>query len=60
MKANEETNKYELYNTKRPFYILHIRHSQTPVSLLAKLINIITFRDVETCRIDRYDIEWGI
>ena len=57
MKANEETNKYELCNMKRPFYILRIRHSQTPVSLLAKLINLITFRDVGTRRIDCYDME---
>lgn len=57
MKINEQTNKYELCNMKRPFYIFRIRHSQTPVSLLVKLINIITFRD---CRIDCYGIEWCI
>lgn len=59
MKANEETNKYEPCNMKRPFYILRIRHPQTPVISLAKLINIIAFRGVGTCRIDSYDIEWG-
>jgi hypothetical protein len=57
MKAEEETNQYELCNMKRPFYIFPIRHSQTPVSLLEKLINIKTFRD---CRIECYGIEWGI